>query len=370
MTQILKLSCAVFFSISVLFADFNRMAYDRHNEGVLNSFGVSGSYLAKLQEKTVTAPNRLHSRWDFFLEQFDNGYAFIPVLRSIMVEAGIPQEFLFLAMAESGFSVRAYSPKKAAGIWQIMPKTARDLGLRINDYLDERRDPIKSTQAAAKYLRYLYKHTGEWYLAAMAYNCGLGRLRAAIKKANSNDIEVLLDEEKKYLPQETRSYIRMILEMSLAFNSYEKFQESNKKYLLNRGAGDTIIGVKIGAGTTLEYIAQQLDMSLVELKKYNRQFRFDFLPPGKGDYTVYIPYEKLSGFRQAYIPDPNANRNFILHEIKKGDTLYGLSKKYGVSMDDIRLANQMEKVFLRPKQKIIIPIIHHDYKKVANKGNY
>lgn len=368
MTRILKIGCAFLLAGSLSLADFNRLVYDRHNEGVLNSFGVSGDYLAKLQQKMITAPNRLHSRWDFFLEQFDNGYEFIPVLRSIMVEAGIPQEFLFLAMAESGFSVRAYSAKKAAGIWQIMPKTAKDLGLKINDYVDERRDPIKSTQAAAKYLRYLHKQTGEWYLAAMAYNCGIGRLKAAIKKAGSSDLEVLLDEEKRYLPQETRGYIRMILEMSLAFNNYEKFQASDKKYLLNRGATDTIVGIKIASGTTLEYIAQQLDMSLVELKKYNRQFRFDFLPPGKGDYTVYIPYEKLSRFKQAYVPDSNRNRNFILYEIKKGDTLYALSKKYGVSMEDIRLANQMEKVFLRPKQKIIIPIMRQDYKKIANKA--
>lgn len=353
-----------------LFGDFNRLLHDRYSEGILNSFGVSGSFLAKLQQKNITNPNRLYTKWDFFLEQFDNGYEFIPVLRSIMVEAGIPQEFLFLAMAESGFSVRAYSSKKAAGIWQIMPKTAKSLGLKINEYIDERRDPIKSTQAAAKYLRYLYNNTGEWYLAAMAYNCGIGRLKKAIQKAGSADLEILLDEEKKYVPKETREYIRMILEMSLAFNSYERLQNSDKKYLLNRGANDSIVGVKIKSGTTLEYIAEQLDMSLVDLKKYNRQFRYNFLPPGDGDYTVYIPYEKLSYFRQAYIPDENPNRMFVLHQIKKGDTLYALAKKYNISIEKIKAANQMDKVSLRINQKIIIPVIKEEYKKIANKGNY
>ncbi|CBG40411.1 lytic transglycosylase domain-containing protein [Helicobacter mustelae] len=353
---------------SGVFADFNRISYDRYSEGVLNSFGVSGAYLTKLQEKSFSTSNRLHTKWDFFLEQFDNGYEFIPVLRSIMVESGIPQEFLFLAMAESGFSLRAYSSKKAAGIWQIMPKTAKILGLEINDYLDERRDPIKSTQAAARYLRYLYKNTGEWYLAAMAYNCGIGNLRKAIKKAGTTDIETLLSEEKKYLPRETREYIRMILEMSLAFNNYERLQNSDKKYLLNRGAADSIVGVQIKSGTMLEYIASQLDMSLLELKKYNRQFRYNFLPPGKGDYTVYIPYEKLSYFKQAYTPDENPNRIFVLHKIKKGDTLNRLSKKYKVSVQEIKLANQMEKVFLKVNQKIIIPVVREEYKKLANKG--
>ncbi len=359
-----------FATILPVFADFNRLGHDRHNEGILNSFGVSGTFLARLQQKNFTNPNRLHTKWDFFLEQFDNGYEFIPVLRSIMVEAGIPQEFLFLAMAESGFSVRAYSAKKAAGIWQIMPKTAKSLGLVINDYIDERRDPIKSTQAAARYLRYLYKNTGEWYLAAMAYNCGIGRLKQAIQKAGSSDIEVLLDENNKYLPKETREYIRMILEMSLAFNNYEKLQNSDKKYLLNRGASDSIVGVKIGSGTMLEYIAEQLDISLVELKKYNRQFRYDFLPPGRRDYTVYIPYEKLSAFRQTYRPDENPNRMFVVHRIKKGDTLTRIAKKYKVSVQEIKIANQMDKVALRINQKLIIPLIKEQKHKLANKGNY
>ncbi|RDU73217.1 lytic transglycosylase [Helicobacter anseris] len=365
-----KIFYLVFITLVPVFADFNHLSHDRYSESILNSFGVSGSFLTKLQEKNVASPNRLYARWDFFLEQFDNGYEFIPVLRSIMTEAGIPQEFLFLAMAESGFSVRAYSVKKAAGIWQIMPKTAKSLGLQINEYIDERRDPIKSTQAAARYLRYLYKNTGEWYLAAMAYNCGIGRLKNAIKKAGSSDIEVLLDEEKKYLPRETREYIRMILEMSLAFNNYERLQGSNKNYLLNRGASDSIVGVQIKSGTMLEYIAQQLDMSLVDLKKYNKQFRYDFLPPGEGDYTVYIPYEKLSYFRQAYVPDANPNRMFILHEIKKGDTLYALSKKYKVSIEQIKNANQMSKISLKVKQKIVIPVIKEEMKKFANKGSY
>lgn len=368
MLKVLKGFFFLTFAVKIAFADFNRLSYDRYNEGVLNSFGISGSFLAKLQEKNITNPNRLHTKWDFFLEQFDNGYEFIPVLRSIMVEAGIPQEFLFLAMAESGFSVRAYSPKKAAGIWQIMPKTAKSLGLKINEYIDERRDPIKSTQAAARYLRYLYKQTGEWYLAAMAYNYGIGNLQKAIQKAGSSDIETLMNEEKKYLPKETREYIRMILEMSLAFNNYEKLQDSDKKYLLNRGAADSIVGVQVKSGTMLEYIAQQLDMSLVELKKYNRQFRYNFLPPGGGDYTVYIPYEKLSYFKQAYVPDENPNRVFVLHKIKKGDTLIGLSRKYKVSIQEIKLANQMEKIFLKVNQKIIIPVIREEYKKLANKG--
>ena len=185
----------------------------------------------------------------------------------MIVQAGIPQEFLFLAMAESGFSSRAYSKKRAVGIWQFMPYTAKDLGLVINDYVDERRDPIKSTQAAIKYLQFLYNATGQWYLAAMAYNCGLGRLKKAIERAGSSELEVLLDEREKYLPGETRQYIRTILSMSLAFSNTQKMQAVDREYLLNRRAFDTLAQVQIKGGTLLASIAAGAGMSLADIKK-------------------------------------------------------------------------------------------------------
>ncbi|MDU7693537.1 MAG: transglycosylase SLT domain-containing protein [Helicobacter sp.] len=346
---------------SLLEANFSRIGYDSHSERVLNSFGISASYMSKLAYR---ANNKVNEKWDFFLKQFDKGYEFIPTLKNMLVQEGVPQEFLFLAMAESGFSARAYSVKKAAGIWQIMPKTAKMLGLRIDDYIDERRDPIKSTKAAIKYLKYLYAQTGEWYLAAMAYNCGINRLKTAIKRAGTTDIEVLLDEKERYLPLETRRYMRMILEMSLAFNNSEKLQ--NAQYLLNRGATDSIVGVKLRSGTMLANVASQLGMSLAELRRYNSHFRYDFLPPN-GNAVVYIPYTKLSSFYQTYNPNANLSRIFILHQVKKGDTLIKLAKKYNVGVREIKVANKMDKTLLRVKSKIIIPIIKDDYKKLALK---
>lgn len=346
-------------------ADFSRIIFDSYSQSVLNSFGISGEYITKLQKQS--AQNRTFLRWEHLLNQFDKNHDFIPVLKNIMTKANIPQEFLFLAMAESGFSLRAYSTKKAAGIWQIMPKTAKSLGLKIDDYVDERRDPIKSTIAAAKYLQFLYRATGEWYLAAMAYNCGINRLKKAIKKAGSKDIEVLLDEKKRYLPKETRAYMRLILEMSLAFNAVERLQSANKQYLLNRGASDSIVGIKVKSGTMLQYIANQLGMTLDEIKQYNRQFRYDFLPPDRREHTMYIPYAKLSSFRQNYDPNMNLSHIFILHEIKRGDTLIKLAKKYKVAVQAIKIVNKMHHTRLRVKSKLIIPIVKENYKKIALK---
>lgn len=359
----LLLTCML--CVSHLKADFNSLTYDRFSENVLNSFGVSGTFLAQLRAKNSLKSSSAEARWDYFVEKFDSGYEFIPILKSMMAQAGIPQEFLFLAMAESEFSTRAYSSKKASGIWQLMPVTAKQLGLKINDYIDERRDPIKSTQAAIKYLQFLYKITGKWYLAAMAYNCGVGRLQKAIKKAKSSDIDVLLDEHKKYLPKETRNYIRMILSMSLAFNNIDRFKSDDREYLLNRGAMNTLVSVNVKAGTMLAVIAEGAGMSLEDLKKYNRQFRYNFLPPGFGEYAVYIPYEKLAYFKQNFQEDKNPNEMFVLHKVKQGETLTSIAKKYKVSIQEIKITNKLKNSFLSINQKLIVPVIRKDYRKLV-----
>ncbi|WP_233709537.1 lytic transglycosylase domain-containing protein [Helicobacter pametensis] len=340
-----------------------KMPQVRSSEGILNSFDLDVSFLPALNQANMTYERSVQARWEYFVQKFDQGYEVIPTLRLMMAEAGIPQEFLFLAMAESEFSMRAYSPKKASGIWQLMPKTAKELGLQINDYIDERRDPIKSTKAAIRYLKYLKNVTGEWYLAAMAYNCGIGRLQKAIKKAGTKDIQTLIDPHKAYLPKETRYYIRMILGMSLAFNNADVLKNENKEYFLNRGASSTITGVEVDAGTPLLEIAQSINLSLEELKKYNKHFRYNFLPPGKGKYTVYVPYNKLSAFKQNFQPTKNQNTMYVLHRVKKGETFYSIAKKYKTSVQELQTINELKNDHLAIKQSLIIPILKENYKK-------
>lgn len=358
---------SVFGAINHGGVDF-KMPQVKSSEGILNSFDLDVSFLPALNQANMTYERSVQARWDYFVERFDQGYEVIPILRLMMAEAGIPQEFLFLAMAESEFSMRAYSPKKASGIWQLMPKTAQELGLKINDYIDERRDPIKSTKAAIKYLKYLKSVTGEWYLAAMAYNCGIGRLQKALKKAGTKDIQTLIDPDKAYLPRETRHYIRMILGMSLAFNNADVLKKEDKEYFLNRGASSTITGVEVDAGTPLLEVAKSINLPLDELKKYNKHFKYSFLPPGKGKYTVYMPYEKLSSFKQNFQPAKNQNAMYVLHHVKRGETLYSIAKKYKTSIKELQSVNEVKNSHLSIKQSLIIPVLKDQYKKrVAHK---
>ncbi|WP_104753177.1 lytic transglycosylase domain-containing protein [Helicobacter salomonis] len=317
----------------------------------LNGFGVDARFLASVDNSQTL--QGVQEAWNQFVKRYDSNGVFIPTIKSMLIQADIPVEFLFLAMAESNFSTSAYSVKKAVGIWQLMPDTARMLGLEVNAFVDERRDPIKSTQAAIKYLQMLHKQTKEWYLVAMAYNYGPRRVLEAIQQAGSNDINVLLDDEKKFIPRETRGYIRSILSLAIAFNNLNALR--HKEYLLNRGARSALASLKIPGGTLLSHIAQSAQLSLSELKSYNHQFHYNFLPPDKA-YMVYIPYENLAHFRQHYKPG-NPLQAFVTHKVKPKETLYSIARKFHTSVAMLKAMNNLKGSFLSAHQQLFIPIL-------------
>ena len=359
---------AIFVSISN--ANFYENQFSA-GESILNAFDIDTSFQADVSLFETHNQTISGERWESFVDSFERGYVYIPILKQMLSDAGVPQELLYLAMAESEFSPRAYSPKKASGIWQIMPSTGRQLGLRIDDFIDERRDPIKSTAAAIKYLKFLYNATGKWYLAAMAYNCGIGRLQRAIKEAGSDDVWVLMDENKKYIPSETRSYIRMIISMGAAFNDIGILKNEEKEYFLNRGVTTTLTSIKIQGGVSLDSIAKGAGISLKELKQYNRQFRYDFLPPSdKVEFDVYLPYEYLLSFKQNFDPKKiDFKTHFVTYKVVKGDSLYSISRKYGVSINSIKVANNLKKTLISINQKLIIPLTNSKYAMVNNSVN-
>lgn len=368
-SSLLKLLFVALFT-SISSANFYANHFDT-GETILAAFDIDTSFQAdvnlfELHNQTISG-----GRWESFLDSFDRGYVYIPILKQMLNDAGIPQEFLYLAMAESEFSPRAYSPKKASGIWQIMPSTGRQLGLRIDDFIDERRDPIKSTAAAVKYLKFLYNATGKWYLAAMAYNCGIGRLQRAIKEAGSDDVWVLMDENKKYIPLETRNYIRKIISMGSAFSDIGILKNEEKEYFLNRGATSTLTSIKVPGGVSLDSIARGAGISLKELKQYNRQFKYDFLPPfDKMEFDVYLPYEYLLSFKQNFKPmKVDLNRHFVVYKVVKGDNLYRISRKYGVSVNSIKVANNLQRTLISVNQKLIIPLANSKYTMANNSIN-
>ena len=251
---------------SMLFASFNNSTYNNRDELILETFNVEPSFL--YDENFLSMKNTFlnEMRRERLLKRYGEAYEFVPLLKEMILKAEIPQEFLYLAMAESEFSLRAYSRKKAAGLWQFMPQTAKIFGLKIDEYVDERRDPVRSTEVAITYLKHLQGIFGKWYLAAIAYNCGEGRLKRAIAQAGSDELAILLDSKKRYLPRESRLYIRKILSFAMMFRNIDALKSSDYEYFLNRGALTTIAAVKVKGGTHLYRVAQGAGISLEELK--------------------------------------------------------------------------------------------------------
>lgn len=302
----------------------------------------------KMKRKTL-AKNK------HFFQAMNEAYLFIPAIKSILTKYNVPQEFLYLAMAESNFHTKAYSHKRAAGLWQFMPGTAKLFHLKIDEYVDERRDLIKSTQAAAKYLSALHKRFGKWYLAAIAYNCGGGALNKAIRRAKTDDLSVLLDEKKRYIPRESRYYIRKIVALALIGSDEQYLLHSEYEYLLNRANAYSIATIHLPRGESLTRLSKLIHIPLKDLKKLNRHLKYDFVPPYTKGYDVYIPYIKLAEYKQKYYNEPMQNI-YKVHIVRNGDNLSRIGKKYGVSYKVIKDFNKLRSNRLRIRQKLIIPI--------------
>lgn len=166
-----------------------------------------------LVSKVAQYVDTFSSRRDL-IEQWDqNGRKYAPMILDALESEGLPDRLLYLAMLESSLRPDAVSPAGATGIWQFMPATAREMGLRVSAEFDERRDPVASTRAAARYLSYLYDQMGDWALAAAAYNGGMGRVRRALERTGAKTYWDLV--EQNALPDETMAYVPKIMAISI-----------------------------------------------------------------------------------------------------------------------------------------------------------
>lgn len=200
---------------------------------------------------------------------------YAPVLGDILEKQGLPRDLIFLAMAESGFQNNAKSWAKAVGPWQFMPYTGKRFGLKIDWYVDERRDPIKATYAAARYLKKLYSDFGAWELAAAAYNAGEGKMGRAIKRYRTESFWKL--RKGRYLKAETKNYVPKIMALAIIGKNLKSFGFEDIDFH-DRLKFDEI---EVGPMTDLVLLSESLDMDYSTMSKYNPEVLRWFTPPGK-----------------------------------------------------------------------------------------
>jgi|YelNatPaOPRAMG01_1025707.scaffolds.fasta_scaffold02022_5 hypothetical protein len=198
---------------------------------------------------------------------------YLPLIQEIFQEHGLPEDLAYLAMIESGFNPYAYSPAHAAGMWQFIAGTARRYGMEINSYVDERRDPVKSTHAAAKYLLDLYKQFGSWYLAAASYNCGENRVQREIDGSTHKNFWDL--SANQCLPNETKNYVPQMIAATIIAKNPEKFGFTNIPYLPPLQF-DT---VKVSEPTSLKAVSVACNVPPEEISLLNPELRKGTTPP-------------------------------------------------------------------------------------------
>ena len=320
---------------------------------ILRSLDIEDSFI--LDEISLELKNRIDNQSKYFFKSLKKGDVFVPILRKMLIEEGIPEVFLYMAMAESNFSLTALSSARANGLWQFMPLTAKSFGLKINSFVDERRDPILSTKSAIKYLKYLHSIFGKWYLVALAYNCGEGRIMRAIKKADGDKLTLLVDKKAKYIPRESRLYIRRIISLSQMAQNRDFLTHNGMEFFLNRGSSKTLKKVYLWGDTSLKDMAISLSVDVKKLHIYNQHIKKINKKPRNGRYHIYVPYQNFERVNYNFNRS-KLDKNFIIHTVSMGDTIGDIMKKYDVSFSQIQDMNDLKGEFLPINFKLIIPI--------------
>lgn len=290
---------------------------------------------------------------------------YFPIFENILVKHDLPYELCYMPVIESALNPQARSHMGATGLWQFMPATGKKYGLEINSLVDERMDPIRSTEAACLFLKNLYGIFQDWNLVIAAYNCGPGNVNKAIHRAGGKrDFWSIYP----FLPSETRGYLPIFIAASYAMN-YAQEHGICPADPLPTMAADTIITTH---RQHLKQIADNIDIPLAELRRLNPQYPRDIIPGGKS-YAICLPIEKagmyidlqdtILAYRAEELIHNRRDEIELLHrtsvnggysingvtyyKIKEGDTLGGIAKKFRVSVKQLKAWNGLKSDMIR-----------------------
>ena len=313
-------------------------------------------------------PDEQHHKVDMWVRYFtgsgrelmktylERSSRYIPLMKSVIREAGLPEDLVYIALIESGFSPKAHSRANAVGYWQFIKSTGKRYGLRINHFVDERRDPVLSTRAAMAFFTDLYSLFESWPLALSAYNAGEYKINRAVLKHYNRNFWYLIS--KKSLPSETSNYVPKFIAAKRIARDPGKYGFSNLQYQ-NRLNYDT---VSVKQSVSLKKLAVNLDMSYEDLKKLNPMYRGEYVPVYGNDTTLRVPAglqaRAEQNLKNSSMPRPKyAYLDHYWYRVRRGDTLSQIARRNRTSVGNLRRANRIRgrSSLIRVGQRLKIP---------------
>lgn len=293
---------------------------------------------------------------------------YFPMIEEELIKAGMPVELRAMAIIESALRATAYSRAGAAGLWQFITSTGRSYGLQINSMVDERYDPVKSTKAACRYMKDLYKMYDDWSLAIAAYNCGPGNVNKALARAGGNPQSFW--EVYWYLPSETRGYVPAFIAASYAY-AYHSAHNIEVTPPPMPVAVDT---VQVNRLLHFGQISSTIDVTTETLKMLNPQYKLDIIPATTSGYSLVLPTNRLTDYvmnqdsifakdsiylKEYLNPSTVAKKmeetSIIYYRVKRGDTLGAIARKYRVTVKSLMRWNGIKNAnSLREGQRLRI----------------
>ncbi|QXD14057.1 LysM peptidoglycan-binding domain-containing protein [Rhodocaloribacter litoris] len=284
---------------------------------------------------------------------------YFPMIEQILREEGVPDELKYLAMIESGLNPRARSRASAVGMWQFMSATGRAYGLQVTHWVDERRDPEKSTRAAARHLRDLYETFGNWHYVLAAYNSGAGRVRQAMRRAGVTSArETPVWEIYPYLPRETRNYIPMFMATVMVASNPGAFGVQP----VAPGPRYAYDVAEVEGMLDLGLVAEMAGTDVETIRALNPELRQWATPPSSTPYRLRLPAGTRDRFTAAYAALPEERRQSVaIHTVRRGDTLGKIARRYDTTVAAIQEVNGLRGTTIQVGQTLHVPVRYEAY---------
>ena len=277
---------------------------------------------------------------------------YYPLLRPILRKHGLPEDLVTVALIESGLKYSALSPAKAVGPWQFIEPTGKAYGLKTDFWLDERRDFLKATEAAARYLKDLHDRFGDWYLAWAAYNTGETRVARALSRTGASDYWGI--RESSYLAAETKRYVPKIIAAALISKNPERYGFSSIPWQ----APLVWEEVEVAGTVNLKAAARAVGAKIEVLQELNPELRYWCTPPYMDNYLLRIPKDSTHRFRKRYRPNRKDHQvTHTRHRLREGETLSHVALIYGTSVKALISANRIKNARrIRSGTRLLVPV--------------